>query len=91
MQWREVTVDPALAASSAGSASGGCGADVAVPRHRILMLSRLLPVQGAGDGLAELIPRAVVAMAALSIYLRRRGSLESKPVGALHAATGQED
>jgi hypothetical protein len=31
---------------------------------------------------------AVASMAILSIYLRQRGSPESKPVGAAHAATG---
>jgi hypothetical protein len=34
---------------------------------------------------------AVGSMAVLSIYLRQRGSPESKPVGAPHAATGVED
>jgi hypothetical protein len=29
-------------------------------------------------------------MAVLAIYLRQRGSPESKPVGATHAATGTE-
>jgi len=33
---------------------------------------------------------AVAAMAALSIYLRQRGSPESKPVGSAHTATGEE-
>ncbi|WP_067481267.1 DUF6766 family protein [Actinomadura hibisca] len=33
---------------------------------------------------------AVASMAALSIYLRQRGSPESKPVGAPHHATGVE-
>jgi hypothetical protein len=33
---------------------------------------------------------AVGSMAVLSIYLRQRGSSESKPVGAAHAATGVE-
>ncbi|MFE1560887.1 DUF6766 family protein [Streptomyces sp. NPDC058734] len=33
---------------------------------------------------------AVAAMVVLSIYLRQRGSPESKPVGAAHAATGIE-
>jgi hypothetical protein len=33
---------------------------------------------------------AVASMAALSIYLRQRGSPESKPVGAAHADTGVE-
>jgi hypothetical protein len=33
---------------------------------------------------------AVASMAALSIYLRQRGSPESKPVGAAHSATGLE-
>lgn len=33
---------------------------------------------------------AVASMAALSIYLRQRGSSESKPVGAPHDATGEE-
>jgi len=33
---------------------------------------------------------AVGAMAVLSIYLRQRGSPESKPVGAPHASTGIE-
>jgi len=33
---------------------------------------------------------AVAAMAVLAIYLRERGSPESKPVGAAHDATGQE-
>ncbi|MGI8330511.1 DUF6766 family protein [Actinomadura scrupuli] len=33
---------------------------------------------------------AVAAMAALSIYLRQRGSPESKPVGTPHQATGVE-
>ncbi|MEW2353840.1 DUF6766 family protein [Spirillospora sp. NPDC029432] len=33
---------------------------------------------------------AVASMAALSIYLRQRGSPESKPVGAPHEATGLE-
>ncbi len=33
---------------------------------------------------------AVASMAVLSIYLRQRGSPESKPVGAAHSATGVE-
>ncbi|GHE27624.1 DUF6766 family protein [Streptomyces hydrogenans] len=33
---------------------------------------------------------AVAAMVVLSIYLRQRGSPESKPVGAPHSATGAE-
>lgn len=33
---------------------------------------------------------AVGAMAVLSIYLRQRGSSQSKPVGAAHTATGIE-
>ncbi|SHN14423.1 DUF6766 family protein [Cryptosporangium aurantiacum] len=33
---------------------------------------------------------AVASMAILSIYLRQRGSPESKPVGAAHSATGTE-
>ncbi|MDT9691439.1 hypothetical protein Q5762_24460 [Streptomyces sp. P9(2023)] len=33
---------------------------------------------------------AVAAMAVLSVYLRQRGSPESKPVGAAHDATGVE-
>ncbi|MFH7599248.1 DUF6766 family protein [Streptomyces racemochromogenes] len=33
---------------------------------------------------------AVAAMAILSVYLRQRGSPESKPVGASHTATGVE-
>jgi len=33
---------------------------------------------------------AVGSMAVLSVYLRQRGSPESKPVGAAHAATGVE-
>jgi hypothetical protein len=33
---------------------------------------------------------AVAAMAALSIYLRQRGSPESKPVGTPHTTTGEE-
>ena len=33
---------------------------------------------------------AVGSMAVLSIYLRQRGSPESKPVGASHQATGAE-
>ncbi|MER7764310.1 DUF6766 family protein [Streptomyces sp. NPDC097619] len=33
---------------------------------------------------------AVAAMAILSVYLRQRGSPESKPVGAAHASTGVE-
>ena len=33
---------------------------------------------------------AVGAMAALSIYLRQRGSPESKPVGEPHSSTGSE-
>jgi len=33
---------------------------------------------------------AVAAMAALSIYLRQRGSPESKPVGSPHTTTGEE-
>jgi len=33
---------------------------------------------------------AVASMAVLSIYLRQRGSPESKPVGAAHEATGVE-
>ncbi|MFG3442967.1 DUF6766 family protein [Nonomuraea sp. NPDC047897] len=33
---------------------------------------------------------AVLSMVVLSIYLRQRGSPESKPVGASHAATGVE-
>jgi hypothetical protein len=34
---------------------------------------------------------AVASMAAFSIYLRQRGSSQSKPVGAPHSATGQEN
>ena len=34
---------------------------------------------------------AVGSMAVLSIYLRQRGSPESKPVGAPHTATGSEE
>jgi hypothetical protein len=33
---------------------------------------------------------AVASMAVFAIYLRERGSPESKPVGAAHAATGAE-
>jgi hypothetical protein len=33
---------------------------------------------------------AVGSMAILTVYLRQRGSPESKPVGAPHAATGVE-
>lgn len=33
---------------------------------------------------------AVLAMVVLSIYLRERGSPESKPVGTAHEATGVE-
>lgn len=33
---------------------------------------------------------AVASMAVLSVYLRQRGSPESKPVGAAHSATGVE-
>jgi hypothetical protein len=33
---------------------------------------------------------AVTSMVVLSIYLRQRGSSQSKPVGAAHAATGVE-
>lgn len=33
---------------------------------------------------------AVASMVVLSIYLRQRGSPESKPVGAAHTATGVE-
>ncbi|NUP83834.1 MAG: hypothetical protein HOV96_40540, partial [Nonomuraea sp.] len=33
---------------------------------------------------------AVLSMVVLSIYLRQRGSPESKPVGAAHTATGVE-
>lgn len=33
---------------------------------------------------------AIASMAILSIYLRQRGSPESKPVGAAHTATGVE-
>jgi hypothetical protein len=33
---------------------------------------------------------AVGSMAVMAIYLRQRGSPESKPVGAPHAATGTE-
>jgi hypothetical protein len=33
---------------------------------------------------------AILSMAVLSIYLRQRGSPESKPVGAAHSATGVE-
>ena len=33
---------------------------------------------------------AVGSMAVLAIYLRQRGSPESKPVGASHSATGTE-
>lgn len=33
---------------------------------------------------------AVASMSAFSIYLRQRGSSESKPVGAPHGATGEE-
>ncbi|GGT05349.1 DUF6766 family protein [Streptomyces chromofuscus] len=33
---------------------------------------------------------AVASMAILSVYLRQRGSPESKPVGAPHASTGVE-
>lgn len=33
---------------------------------------------------------AVASMAILSVYLRQRGSPESKPVGAAHTSTGAE-
>jgi hypothetical protein len=33
---------------------------------------------------------AILSMALLSVYLRQRGSPESKPVGAAHDATGEE-
>ena len=33
---------------------------------------------------------AILSIALLSIYLRQRGSPESKPVGAAHSATGVE-
>ena len=33
---------------------------------------------------------AIGSMAILSVYLRQRGSPESKPVGAAHGATGIE-
>ncbi|MFC5751181.1 DUF6766 family protein [Actinomadura rugatobispora] len=33
---------------------------------------------------------AVASMAAFSIYLRQRGSPQSKPVGTAHGATGVE-
>ncbi|WP_398093167.1 DUF6766 family protein [Streptomyces scabiei] len=33
---------------------------------------------------------AIASMAIPSIYLRRRGSSESEPVGAAHTATGVE-
>ncbi|WP_308402390.1 DUF6766 family protein [Streptomyces sp. TBY4] len=33
---------------------------------------------------------AVASMAILAVYLRQRGSPESKPVGAAHTATGIE-
>ena len=33
---------------------------------------------------------AILSMAVLSIYLRQRGSPESKPVGAAHSTTGVE-
>ncbi|MFE0150822.1 DUF6766 family protein [Nonomuraea sp. NPDC059007] len=33
---------------------------------------------------------AVLSMIVLAVYLRQRGSPESKPVGAGHAATGVE-
>ena len=33
---------------------------------------------------------AVASMAILSVYLRQRGSPESKPVGAAHTSTGVE-
>jgi hypothetical protein len=33
---------------------------------------------------------AVTSMVVLSIYLRQRGSSQSKPVGAAHSATGVE-
>ncbi|MEU7556683.1 DUF6766 family protein, partial [Streptomyces sp. NPDC044571] len=33
---------------------------------------------------------AVASMAILSVYLRQRGSPESKPVGSPHDATGVE-
>jgi hypothetical protein len=33
---------------------------------------------------------AVASMAVLAIYLRQRGSPESKPVGSAHSATGVE-
>jgi hypothetical protein len=33
---------------------------------------------------------AIGSMAVLSVYLRQRGSPESKPVGAPHTATGIE-
>jgi hypothetical protein len=44
---------------------------------------------GRGAGVA-LVAAMAGPMAVLSIYVRRRGSPESKPVGAAHAATGVE-
>ena len=50
--------------------------------------SSLLPSPVARLWQSEFL--AVGSMAVLSIYLRQRGSPESKPVGAAHASTGVE-
>jgi len=49
--------------------------------------------KGAQDGTLSCMiggEVAILSMALLSIYLRQRGSPESKPVGAPHSATGVE-
>ena len=58
-----------------------------------ISLGRYLTSSSFGNALLENWQSeflAVGSMAALSIYLRQRGSPESKPVGAPHDATGVE-
>jgi len=68
--------------------------DQAIAHHETtISLGRYLTSSSFGNALLENWQSeflAVGSMAALSIYLRQRGSPESKPVGAPHDATGVE-
>ena len=61
------------------------GAEISLARY---LTSSQFAVDVAENWQSEFL--AVAAMAVFSIYLRQRGSPESKPVGESHTATGIE-
>ena len=72
--------------------SGRCGGDVAGSEVWVRSASARLAEGGTTFLLQNWQPEflAVGSMAILAVYLRQRGSPESKPVGAPHTSTGVE-